>query len=110
MERDEVDFELAPHTSSHTTSNGTNVTTKSLKVRGDYDSHQIIFRSLLECLKKARDDTNLTAMSNTGKWKLVPFTQNTLSRDQMIELIKNQNIYLQEVHAISLVNIGSLEG
>jgi len=67
-------------------------------------------RSLLECLKKGQDDPNLTAMSNTGKWKLIPFTQNTLLRNQMTELIKKQNIYLHEVHAISFINIGSLEG
>ena len=48
MGRDETYFELVPHTSSHITNDGTKVTTKSLKVRGDYDSHQITFRSLLE--------------------------------------------------------------
>ena len=64
--RDEVDIELVTHTSSHITSDGTKATTKSLKVRGDYDSRQTIFSSLLEYLKKGQDDPNLTAIPNTG--------------------------------------------
>jgi len=110
MGRDKADFELVPHISSHVTSAGTNVTTKSLKVSGNYDSRQIICRSLFECLKKGWDDPNLTAMSSTGEWKLIPFAQNTLSRDQMTELIKRQSRYLHKVHAISFINIGFLEG
>jgi len=74
-----ADFELVPHTSFQIISAITKVTTKSLKVRDDYESRQIIFRSLLEFLKKGRDDPNLTAMSNTGKWKFIPFAQNTLT-------------------------------
>ena len=72
--RDKADFELVLYGSSHITRTGTKVTTKSLKVRGNYDSRQIIFRSLLKCLKKDRDDLNLTTIPNTGKWKLIPFT------------------------------------
>ena len=64
--RDKADFELVPHGSSHITMTGTKVTTKSLKVRGDYDSRQTIFSSLLEYLKKGQDDPNLTAIPNTG--------------------------------------------
>ena len=110
MGRTQTDFELVPHTSSHVTSEGTKISTKSLKVRADYDSRQKICRSLLEWFKKGREDPNLTEMSNTGDWKLIPFAQNTLSRDQMTELIQKQNRYLHDVHAISFINIGSLEG
>ena len=60
--------------------------------------------------KKRKGDTILTEMSNTAECKLIPFAQNTLSRNQMIELIKKQNMYLHQVHAISFINIGSLEG
>ena len=66
-----MDFELVPYISSHTTSKGTPISTKSFKVRVDYDSRQEIFRSLLECLKKGREDTDLTAMSNNANWKLI---------------------------------------
>ena len=66
MGREEADFELVPHTSSHMTSVGTKLTTKFLKLRAVYDSHHIIFRSVLECLKMGKDDTRLTEMSNTG--------------------------------------------
>ena len=73
-------------------------------MRGKYYSRHKLFRILLECLKKGRDDLNLTAMSNTGEWKLILFAQNTLSRDQMTNLIKKQNRYLHEVHAIFFIN------
>ena len=105
MDREENDFELVPHTSNHMTSEGTQMTTKSLKLRADYGYHQKIFMSVLNCLKKGRDDPRLTEMSNTAEWKLIPFAQNTLSRDQMTELIKKQNQYLHQVHAISLINM-----
>ena len=49
-------------------------------------------------------------MSNTAEWKLIPFAQNTISRDQMTTLIQKQNKYLHETHAISFINVGSLEG
>ena len=65
---------------------------------------------MLECLKLGKNDPRLTNMSNTGDWKLIPFAQNTLSCDQMTELIKKQNRYLHEVTAISFINLGSLEG
>ena len=110
MGREKKDFELVPHTSTHTTSKGTKITTKSLKIRGDYDSRQDIFRSLIECLQNGEDDPNLTDMSNTAGWKLIPFTQNTLLRYQTTELIQRQNKYLHEVHAILFINIRSLEG
>ena len=110
MGRDNLDFELVPHTSTHLTSEGTKVSTKSLKVRGDYAVRQELFRQLLECLKKGREDPNLTDMSNTAEWKLIPFAQNTISRDQMTTLIQKQNKYLHETHAISFINVGSLEG
>lgn len=79
-------------------------------MRADYDSRQEIFRNLLERLKKGKDDKNLTAMSNTADWKIIPFAQNILSLDQIIELIQKQTQYLHEVHAVSFVNIRSLEG
>jgi len=110
MGREEADFELVPHSSSHMTSEGTKIITKSLKLRADYNSRQVIFRSVLERLKMGRDDPRLTAMSNTGDWKLIPFAQNTLSRDQMTEIIIKQNRYLHEMKAISFINLGSLEG
>jgi len=52
----------------------------------------------------------LTDMSNTGDWKLIPFAQNMISRDQMNELIKKQNRYLHEVTVMSFINLGLLEG
>ena len=110
MGRECADFELVHHTSSHITSNGTRITTKSLKVRAAYDSRQEFFRGLLECMKLGTDDPKLTDMSNTGEWKLIPFAQNTISRDQMTDLIKKQNRYLHDVRAISFINLGSLEG
>lgn len=69
-----------------------------------------MFMSLLECIKKGSEDTNITEMSNMVEWKLNPFAQNTLSQDQMMELIKKQNWYLHQVHAISFINIGFLNG
>lgn len=110
MDRPENDFELVPHTINHLTSAGTKVTTKALKLRTEYDSRQVVFRKMLECLKLGRNDSRLTNMSNTGDWKLIPFAQNTISRDQMTELVKKQNRYLHEVTAISFINLGSLEG
>ena len=38
MGREKKNFELVPHIPSHTTSKVTNITTKLLKIRGDYDS------------------------------------------------------------------------
>lgn len=110
MERDDAAFELVLHTSTHLTSAGTKIITKSLKTRAVYDYRQIILRRLLKCLKLGREDPQLTDMSSTGDWKVIPFAQNTLSRDQMTELMKKQDRYLHEVRAISFINIGSLEG
>jgi len=92
------------------TSAGTKMTTKSLKLRAVYDFRHIILRSVLERLKMGRDDPRLTEMSNTGDWKLIPFAQNTLSRDQMTEIMKKKNRYLHKVKAISLINLDSLKG
>jgi len=88
MAREEADFELVPHTSSHLTSAGTKIITKSLKLRTVYYSRQVIFRSLLK--KMGKDDPRLKEMSNMGDWKLIPFTQNTLSCDQMMEIMKKK--------------------
>jgi len=68
------------------------------------------FRSLIECLRQGEDDSNLTNMPNTAGWKLISFAQNTLSRDQTTESIQRQKKHLHKVHAISFINIGSLEG
>ena len=103
--RDEVDIELVTHTSSHITSDGTKATTKSLKVRGDYDSRQIFSRSLLECLKKGQNDLNLTVILNTGKQKLIPFAQNNLLYDQMTELIISKiDIYMNCMQSPSILS------
>ena len=67
MGRERMDLELVPLTSSHVTSDGKKIITKSLKVRADCDSRQVLFRSLLECLKSGGGDPNLTEMSNTAK-------------------------------------------
>lgn len=52
---DRMDFELVRHTSSRITNEGGGeVTTKTLKVRADYNSCQVTFMSLLECLERER--------------------------------------------------------
>ena len=61
-------------------------------------------------MRLGKEDPNLTEMSNTADWKLILFVQNTLSRDQMTELIKKLNRYLHSVRAISFINLGSFEG
>ena len=110
MGREEADFELVPRSSWYMTSAGTKMITKSLKLRAVYDSHQVIFCSVLERIKMGRDDPRLTPMSNTGDWKLILFAQNTLSQDQMTEIMKKQNRYLHNMKAVSFINLGSLEG
>ena len=105
-----VRFELVSYAISHTTSEGTEITTKALKIRRDYDQRQELFTSLLSYFQKGNKDERLTRMSNTAEWKLIPFANNTLSRDQMKALVKKQNKYLYDVYAISYVNLGSLEG
>jgi len=62
-------------------------------------------KKLPECLNLGREDPQLTDLSNTGDWKLIPFAQNTLT-----ELITKQHLYLHEVKAISFINLESLEG
>ena len=106
----EVRFELLPHSITHTTAEGTKITTKALKLRVEYDYRQELFKSLLTCFAKGNEDERLTCMSNTAEWKLIPFANNTLSRDQMTALVKKQNKYLHDVHAIPFINLGSLEG
>ena len=60
--------------------------------------------------KKGVEDDRLDDMSNTAKWKMIPFANNTLSKDQMTRIINIQNEYLHEVSSISFINLGSLEG
>ena len=88
MGMDTVELELLPHSISHTTAEDIKITTKALKVRAIYDSRQEIFNSLLACLKKGNDDNRVDNMPNMSDWKLFPFANNTLSRDQMTALIK----------------------
>ena len=84
----EVRFELLPHSLTHTTAEGTKITTKALKLRVEYDYRQELFNSLLTCFAKGNEDERLTSMSNTAEWKLIPFANNTLSRDQMTAMGK----------------------
>jgi len=79
-------------------------------VRDDYDLPQGIIWRFLDCLKKGGDDENQTEISNMTDWKLIPFAQNTLSRDQMTELMQKQNQYLHEVHVVSIINVCPLKG
>jgi len=109
MGKERVDFGLVPHSLSHITSDGSKITTKSMKIRADCNVRQEVLRGLPECTKSGKEDPNLTEMSSTAGWKLILFAQNTLSRDQMMELIKKQNRYLHSVRAISFINLGSLE-
>ena len=67
MGMDSAAFELLPHSISHTTSKGTRITTKALKVRYDYNSRQLFFTRLLECLKKGAKDEQLDEMLNTAE-------------------------------------------
>ena len=82
---------------------------QSTKVRASFNSRQDIFTGLLAFFKKGHADETLTALSDTAEWKLTPFAHNTLSRDQMTELIQKQNQYLHGVHEISCINFESLE-
>ena len=86
----EVRFELLHHSLTHTTVEGTKITTKALKIRVEYDYRQELFNSLLSCFAKGNEDETLTSMSNTAEWKLIPFANNILSRDQMTALVKNK--------------------
>ena len=61
-------------------------------------------------LQKGNIDKTLTAMSNMVELEIIPFTQNSLSQDQMTDLIQKKNQYLHEVHAILCINLDSLEG
>ena len=71
MGRERADIGLVPHSSSHITSDGTKITTKSMKIRADCNIRQEVFRGLLECMKLGKKDTNLTEISNTADWKLI---------------------------------------
>ena len=46
------DFELLPHSISHTTSSGIKISTKALKLRANYSAHTEVFTNMLECLAK----------------------------------------------------------
>ena len=58
MGMNSVDFELLPHSISHTTSKRTRIIAKALKIRCTYDARQSILTGLLECLKKESRTTN----------------------------------------------------
>ena len=47
-----MDFELLMYSISHTTAEGTKITTNVLKTRAVYNEHQTIFNGLLKYLKK----------------------------------------------------------
>lgn len=105
-----VRFELLPHFITHTTAEGTKITTNALKIRVEYDYRQELFTGLLTCFRKGNKDDRRVSMSNTAGWKLIPFANNTLSRDQMTALVRKQNKYLYDVYVISHINLGSLKG
>ena len=104
------DFELTPHSISHTTSSGVIFLTKALKFRGNYNANKNIFSNLFECLTKGPSDSNLVLNSNTANFELIPFANNTISSDQTTTLIQKQNDFLHNVKVISVINLGWLEG
>jgi len=104
------DFELVPHSISHTTSSGIKISTKALKLRANYSAHTEVFTNMLQCLAKGPSDSRLVLKSNTANFKLIPFANKTFSTDQTTALIQKQNDFLHNTKAISIVNLGSLEG
>ena len=104
------DFELVPHSISHTTSSGIRISTKALKIRADFNTHKEVFSGLIKCLAKGPADAKLRLNSTSTKFKLIPFANNTFSTDQTTMLIQKQNDYLHDIRCISVVNLGNLEG
>ena len=86
MGRNMMDFELVTHTSSHTTSEEGGLAQSHSKLEHITMQGRTYFGFYWNALR--RGGLILTVISNTANWKLTPFTQNTLSRDQITELIQ----------------------
>ena len=82
------DFELIPHSISHTTSSGVKKSTKALEIRLNHHAHKEVCNNLLKCLAKGPSDTRLVMNPNTENFKLIPFANNTFSTDQTTALIQ----------------------
>jgi len=67
MGKERVDFGLVPHSLSHITSDGSKITTKSMKIRADCNVRQEVFRGLLERMKLGKEDPNLTEDVQHGR-------------------------------------------
>ena len=87
MRLNTADFDMTPHTITRVTRKGGKIGTNALKVQSSYNQRTVIFNGLLYSFKKAGNDENLTILSNKAKWKLIQFSNNTLSINQMTELI-----------------------
>ena len=107
MKTRELEFELLPHNIVHMNSQGIKMNTKALKVRANYDDREKVMRELMEAFKNT-DYEALSVMSNTKRFKLIPFTNHLMSVDQVTELLVRQNVFLHQCHAISVINIGDI--
>ena len=94
----------------HITSTGVKITTTSLNIRANYDSHLDIFNGLLASLAKGQSDPLLSSSSSTGEFKLIPFANYAFSKDQIAALIHKQNELMHRIKAILVINLGSLDG
>ena len=110
MSTRKLEFEVVPHNITHITKDGVRIATRALKVRSNFDDKDRVMKELMDCLKKGWNDHRLNSVSNTGLFKLVPFGNATFNKDQTTQLIKMQNSFLHDVHAISVINIKYIDG
>ena len=64
-------------------------------------------KELMGALKET-DFESMSVMSNTRRFKLIPFTNHLMLVDQVTELLVRQNVFLHQCHAISVINIGDI--
>ena len=110
MKSDDLEFELIPQTISYPNDDNVKISTKALKVRSNFKDKERVEQELKDCLKKGTYDERLTEYSNTNNFKLIPFNKNIVPPEAMIDYIRQQNTFLKTVYAISVINLGFIDG
>ena len=105
-----LEFKLVSHNIAHFTKNNKKIRTRALKVQSNFNDKEDVLKELMVCLKKGERGPNLALMSNTGNFKFIPFGNKIFTKDQVTSLIKKQNNFLHNTHAILVVNLNLVDG
>ena len=100
-----VELELTPHTITHKTRDNKTIRTHALKVVTVENDAEAVLNGLIKSLTRT---PNTFRYSTTVDFKLVPFQNNAIGTEGITKLITQQNNYLHNTVATSVIDGGGL--